>query len=315
MSRKQFFFGRFFALVLAGCLAPAVQANNVQAVLEGSLLLVTGDNANNSVLLSRTATGDVIVSGRNGTTVNGLARARFPRLQLNAADIRMEGGNDVVTLSGIQTGNDLYVNLGAGADRLNTSSPVTVGANLTIEAAEGADNIQLGSVTVVEDTYVDGGLDSLNANISGLVSGKSLTVVSDAARDVIAVSDSTLAEVLSIESKAGNNSISVSRVVSFAAVISSDLGSDSVAVQDLITSEDFGIFTGAGNDTVTLDNIESGKSITVSVDSGVDSVVGANVSAAEDAVFEGGAGIDTLTDLGIFGGTKKDIKEFEVLLP
>lgn len=39
------------------------------------------------------------------------------------------------------------------------------------------------------------------------------------------------------------------------------------------------------------------------------------VSAVEDAVFVGGARTDVISDLGITGGKKKDIKEFESLLP
>ncbi len=306
---------RFLALALACGLAPNASANNVEALLEGSLLKVTGDNAANSVVLNRTAAGDVIVTGRSGTTVNGLPSVRFPRLQLNAAEIRMEGGNDFVTLRGITTGNDLYINLGAGADRLNTTAPVTVGANLTIEAAEGADNIQLVDVSVFEDIFIDGGLDTLTASLTGLDAGKSLTVISDAGRDVVTVSNSTIAEVLSIEAKAGNNVVNVDGVMAFAMMVSTDLGADSVSIFDLMTAEDIGVFTGAGNDRVTLTNIDSSKSLTVSVDAGADAVTGTAVSVAADAVFEGGAGTDSFSDFGIIAGIKKDIKEFEVILP
>jgi hypothetical protein len=315
MSLSRLFSRRLLAVALAGCLAQSAFGNNVTALLEGSLLTVTGDNASNSVLISRSSTGDVTVTGRNGTRVNGVAFARFPRLQLNAAEIRMEGGNDSVTLQGIRTGNDLYINLGSGADGLNTTAPVTVGANLTIEAAEGADNIQLTGLTAAEDIYIDGGLDALTVALSGLDAGKSLTIISDAARDVVTVSDSMVAEVLSIESKAGNNSINVTRVMAFSAFVTTDLGADSISIQDLATAEDVGVFSGAGNDIVALTNLNSGKSVIVSVDAGADRVTGTSVSAAEDAVFEGGAGTDTLTDLGIVGGVKKEVKEFEVLLP
>jgi hypothetical protein len=315
MFLRSFLSRRLLAFALVGCVAQSSFANNVQALLEGSLLKVVGDNAANSVLISRTATGDVIVSGRNGTTVNGVASARFPRLQLNAAEIRMEGGNDFVTLRGIQTGNDLYINLGAGADRLNTTAPVTVGANLTIEGEGGADNIQLTDLTAFEDIFIDGGLDALTATLSGLDAGKGLTIVSDAARDVITLTNSMVTDFLSIESKAGNNSVSISGVIALAAFISAEQGADVVTVQGLLTAEDVGIFTGPGNDTVNLTDVDSGKSMTVSVDAGNDRVSGVSVNVTEDAVFEGGAGVDTLTDLGIVGGIKKDIKEFEIRLP
>lgn len=315
MSISRFFSRHCLTLILAGSLAPATFANNVSAVLEGSLLKVFGDNAANSVLISRTSAGDVEVSGRSGTRVNGVASVRFRRLQLNAAEIRMEGGNDSVTLSGIVTGNDLYISLGAGADRLETTAPVTVGANLSIESGEGADNIRLTDITAVEDIYIDGGLDALTVALAGVDAGKSLSIVSDEAGDSVSISNSVVAELLSVESKAGNNSVRIDGVLALAMLVSSDLGVDSISVLNTLTSEDVGVFTGPGNDTVSLTNVDSGKSMTVSVDEGADNVTGTSVTVAEDAVFEGGAGTDTLTDLGIIGGIKKDIKEFEVLLP
>ncbi len=303
------------SLLLTGLIAPLASANNVEALLEGSLLKVTGDNAANSILITQTATGDVTVAGRNGTRVNGLPSVRFPRLALNAAEIRMEGGNDIVTLNGVRTGNDLYINLGAGADRLNTTGPVTVGANLMIEGAEGADNIQLTNLTAVEDIYIDGGLDALTVALVGLDAGKSLTVVSDAARDVISISDTVVADMLSIEPKSGNNSVTLDGILALLAMVTTEAGTDTVTITDLATIEDLGVFTGAGNDSVSLANVDSGKSIIVSVDLGADTVSGANVSAAQDAVFEGGAGTDTLNDMGISGTVKREFKEFEVILP
>lgn len=315
MSLSRSALRRFLVAAFVCCLTPAARGNNVEALLEGSLLTVIGDNENNSVLISRNAAGDVFVTGRNGTSVNGLPSVRFPRLQLNAAEIRMEGGNDFVTLRGIQTGNDLYINLGPGADRLNTTSPVTVGANLTVEGGEGVDNIQFTGLTASEDIYIDGGLDATTVALSGVDAGKSVTIISDDARDVLTVSDTMIAEVLSIESKGGNDTINISGVLAFAAFVNTDLGVDTISIEDLATAEDVGLFSGAGNDTVTLTNVVSGKSLTVSVDQGNDSVSGEAVSAVEDAVFVGGAGTDTLTDLGIVGGIKKEINEFEILLP
>ena len=98
--------------------AGSALANNVEARVEGSLLVIEGDNVGNRIVVARNAAGDVVVTGQNGTRINGVASARFPRLALNAAEMQLGGGNDVVTLRGLQIANDLYVNLGKGADRL-----------------------------------------------------------------------------------------------------------------------------------------------------------------------------------------------------
>lgn len=288
-------------------------ANNVQVALEGSLLTVFGDNANNGVLIEQTATG-IRVTGRAGTTINRRPSVNFAGVALNAMEIRMAGGNDAVTLSGLQTANDLYVNLGAGTDRLDTRNPIDIGANLAIEGAEGTDTIVLSSGSVGQDLFIDGGIGALTANISNMDLGKGLTIIGDAAVDSVTVSNTMAAEFVSIETKAGNDVVSVSRGMSFGLFVNSDAGADRVTVSEWMTLEDAGIFTGIGNDQVTLSTLSIGKSLTVSVDEGGDTVLGTSVTVTEDAVFEGGAGVDTITDRGITGGVKKDIKEFERIL-
>jgi hypothetical protein len=299
------------ALVLVS--GSSAWANNVQVALEGSLMTVFGDNANNSVLIEQTATG-IRVTGRTGTTINRRPSVNFAGAALNAMEIRMAGGNDAVTLSGLSTANDLFVNLGAGTDRLDTRSPIDIGANLAIEGAEGTDTIVLNSGSVGEDLFIDGGIGALTANISNMDLGKGLTIIGDAAVDSVTVSNTMAAEFVSIETKGGNDVVSVSRGMSFGLFVNSDAGADRVTVSEWMTVEDAGIFTGIGNDQVTLSTLAIGKSLTVSVDEGGDTVLGTSVTVTEDAVFEGGAGVDTITDRGITGGIKKDIKEFERIL-
>ena len=300
---------------VSAAFSSAAWANQVHVALEGSLITVVGDNFGNDITIVQNALGDITVTGRNGTLINGRPSARFPRVALNAMEIRMEGGNDLVTVRGLNVANDLYVNLGAGADRFTIPSATTVGAVATIEGAEGADTIRLTDLTVGEDLFVDGGLDVLSATITGLVANKAVTIIGDEANDTISISNSGIADVLSVETKGGNDRVTVSMAMAFGASIATDMGIDTVQITDLMTSEDIGIFTGVGNDSVRLTNVISNKSLIVSVDEGADSVVATAVSAAVDAIFEGGAGVDSLTDFGITAGIILSVKEFEILLP
>ncbi|MCC6510866.1 MAG: hypothetical protein IT423_17320 [Pirellulaceae bacterium] len=304
------------ALALAsGCLASSTLAGNVQVTLEGSLLKVRGDNTANSISMAQTAVGDVFVSGATGTTVNGRPSIVLRRVQLNAVDILMEGGNDSVTMRGLVIANDLFMNMGSGNDRVGTSGPITVGANMAIEGGSGTDTIRLTDATVGQDLYIDGGLGALNADITGLDGGKGLTVIGDEANDIVNVVEAIVGDYISIETKGGFDRVTVRDSIAFGLAVNTDLGADVVTVLGLATEESIGIFTGGGNDTVTLTDVNTNNSLTVSVDVGDDRVVGTGVSAGQDAVFEGGAGTDSLNDLGITGGTKKDIKEFEVVTP
>lgn len=304
----------YSALVSLG-LVGAARANNVEAAVEGSLLTVFGDNASNQISISRNSVGDVVVGGLNGTTVNGVASVRFPRLSLNAAEVRMGDGDDRVTLRGIRVANDLFVDLGPGADRLVTGSPIFVGANLAIEGGLGNDVVRLTDATVGEDLGINGGVGVLNVALASLLGGKSVTLIGDDAHDVFSVTNSDVAELLAVESKGGNDRVTVSGVAADGLLVSTDIGVDVVRTLDVMTVGSIGIFTGPSGDSVTLDTVASGQSITVSVDDGHDTVHATDVAANVDAVFEGGAGADTLTDLGITAGANKVIKEFETILP
>ena len=307
--------GRLLFCGLAIALAERASANQIEAAVEGELLKVFGDNAANGVAITQTARGDLVVRGFNGTTVNGQGSVRFRGVTLNAVEILLEGGNDVVRLRGLSPANDLFVNLGAGNDRLTTPIPISVGANAAIEGGDGNDRITMTDPVIGEDLVIEGGIGSLTVNITGLTGGKGLTVIGDDANDSITVSDFATADYTSIETKGGADSVTLSTASVFGLDVSTDFGADTVAISDLTSIEDLGIFTGTESDGVDLLNVAVGKSITVSVDDGPDVVSAEAVSATEDAVFEGGAGDDTIVDLGITGGTKKDIKEFETFLP
>jgi hypothetical protein len=308
--KKCFCFG-----LLVAPLASSVSANNVRVTREGSLLKVFGDNLANDVVVQQTSTGDILATGRNGTKVNGLASVRLRGFVPEAIEMRMEGGNDLLNLRGLRPSNDLFVNLGAGNDRLITSLPVSVGNNFAIEGGAGSDNISLTDVTVTEDLYIDGGIGALRVDILRLDGGKGLTVIGDAANDTVNISASMTADIMSIETKAGADTVRITDSMAFALVANTDMGADRIAVSDFFAMEDIGIFTGTENDDVDLVNVTSDKNLTVSVDAGSDMVSGQNVIVAEDAVFEGGSGFDVLEDLGIQGGTKFDVKEFESIIP
>ena len=120
---------------------------------------------------------------------------------------------------------------------------------------------------------------------------------------------------MSVETKGGSDRVNLTTVEALLIGISTDAGTDQVTLIGVSTMEDIGIFTGPGMDVVAMMDVASAKNLTVSLDSENDKLSGMNVSAALDAVFEGGAGSDTFEDYGITGGTKKDVKEFEILLP
>ncbi len=230
--------------------ARKLMAGDVVAALEGNFLRVEGDNLDNQIAIAQTFQGDVIVSGQNGTLINGLASVRFVRPQINALEVRMEGGNDTVALRGLNIANDLFVDLGAGDDRLTSpaTGPVTVGANASIFGSEGNDTLQLGAMTVREDLYVDGGIGALNASLNGVQVDKVLSVIGDEAIDVVNLSNTRASLGVNIETKGGSDRVNLTDIAAFAVSINTDansaIGADQVNLTRVTTVEDLGIFTG-----------------------------------------------------------------------
>lgn len=295
-----------------------LMAGDVVAALEGSLLTVEGDNLDNQIAITRTAVGDIVVAGQNGTLVNGLPSVRFPRVQLNSVDVRMGDGNDAVVMRSLQVGNDVHVELGAGNDRLTAPATAasTIQGNLFVYGNEGNDVVQLAALNVREDLFLDGGLGSLHATINASTIDKVMSIIGDAADDVVSVTGSRVGLDTMIETKGGSDRVSLTDLSTYLISINTDsngaIGLDQVVLNRVTTVEDLGIFTGAGNDTVRLTDVTSGKSIITSLDEGNDRLIASRVQAAQDAVFEGGAGFDTLENYGISAGIKREFKEFEL---
>ncbi|MCU0708470.1 MAG: hypothetical protein MUF23_09275 [Pirellula sp.] len=297
-----------------------LMAGDVMVALEGSLLTVNGDNLDNQIAITRNVAGDVVVSGQNGTLVNGLTSFRLVRPSINAVEIRMEDGNDLVSIRNLQVANDMFVDMGAGNDRFvaPATTPNTIGANLAVYGSEGNDLIQLNRVTVREDLFVDGGIGTLQATLVDSVISKAANIVADDLADVVTVQRTRVGLDLNIETKGGSDRVTLTDLSAFNLAVNTDAngftGLDRVTMNRVTTVEDLGVFTGAGADTVQMTDVSSGKSITVSLDEGNDRLVMARVTAAADAVFEGGAGLDSVDFLAVMGGTKREFKEFETVI-
>lgn len=306
---------RCFLGGLLSLTANAAFANNVTLVREGVLAKVIGDNSANTISISQNSAGDLVVTGENGTLVNGRPSIRIRNFPINAMEVRMNGGNDRVTFSNVTIANDLFVDLGAGTDRLLTGGlPSYVGKNMTIEGGTGTDYVRLTGWTIGDDLNVLGGTGVLDAVLSGLNVGFGLTVIGDDLNDIVNVSGCQIGDTTSIETKKGGDRVAITDFIGYDLYVSTDMGSDQVSLTNVLTLEDIEVNTGTEADSVTMTTVSSGKNIKVSLDAGADSFIGTSVSAAYDAVFEGGSGTDTFGNFGVMGGTKTEIKEFEIFL-
>lgn len=244
-------------------------SGNVQVALEGSLLTVFGDNLDNSiefkeVLNPSTQLPDITVTGLAGTLVNGLPSVTFPGAVLNATEIRMENGNDNVVVLDVNLGNDLYVSLGEGNDLLAMDGSV-VGNNLAVEGGLGDDSISIlgqslpAVADVGQELYIDGGLGRLNASLTGMNVGTNLTVIGDESNDSLTINDCTAGDMLSVETKGGADSVTITSSGAFLASVNTDAGRDSLSGTNVSAGEDAIFEGGAGVDTLTNRGIRGGK--------------------------------------------------------
>lgn len=291
-------------------------AGDVAAALSGQDLLIDGDNIGNEIRIVQVASGNVTVTGLNGTTINGLPSVTFINPNLIKSEIRMNDGADRVVISGVPglaVTNDLNVELGAGDDILNAAN-TRIGANFSVKGESGIDRVTASNLQVGTDMNVDTGLDRGIVSISNSTIDGALGLVADAGNDTVTFSGLTVGGNVIVETKAGADRVTMNGISAFALEAATDEGADRVSLSSIATLEDLKVSTGVGNDVITLDQINAGKSVSVDAGDGTDSVAASAVAAAEDAIFIGGAGVDTLDNDGINAGKILEIKEFELLV-
>lgn len=287
-------------------------AGDVAAALEGSLLVVAGDQLANELAIVQNSSGNVTLTGLNGTTVNGRPSLTFVNPRLNAAEIRLEGGNDRLSITGLRTGNDLNIDLGSGNDSANVQA--AVGGNLGIKGEAGNDAVTVRGSRVGIDLNVEMGVGTANVNLRNLTVGNNTTVISDAGNDRVTLSSLRMGGDLNVETKAGADTVLANMVTARSFTAITDLGADVVSAADISVTDDVSVETGDHADRVTLTRVSAGNSVKVNTDSGDDAVVATDVAAAVDAIFTGGAGVDSFDNNGVSVGAVFEFKEFEVLL-
>lgn len=257
-------------LFLEGLETRAMLAGNVTASVSGGTLFVTGDNADNEVVIQQTGTDQFTVVGVSGsaTTVNGKAEGIvFTGNGVRNFEIDLRGGNDTLGISNDLTYLDtLSAELAAGP-----GAPVTAAATTASALSlRGYANIRGGS-----------GNDAIAVN---LVAGGSILINAGAGADAVVVEGSTAASLL-ILADTGNSSTDAADYVRIrgvttrssivlnsyggddTAVLADDtanvmvldvgLGNDSLSAARLVTSADVLIFGGGGDDTLTVTDVDA----------------------------------------------------------
>jgi hypothetical protein len=266
----------------------------------GSLTL-TGDNvANNVVLSTDAATGNILLKGQAGTQVifQGITAAEHILSNVNSIKATFGAGNDVVAINDMVVGS-VNINLGAGVDSLTMARVFASG--VTVVGTGGAktmvaDDVRFGTTSI----STGAGLDSITLSKAKIVGG--LSVSTGSGNDIVALNGAGVAGglrvlgALKVNTSDGNDTVTLSanssdtigslsidtgigddvvagvsgRVLGSASIKAGD-GTNSVQISDL-SATSLSISTGVNNDTVQINNVTVLGSTSISTSAGSDTV-------------------------------------------
>jgi hypothetical protein len=178
-------------------------------------LTITGDTAADDIAIVGTANpGELTITGRNGTVVNGTpgGSVTVPGVARHLI-INLNGGDDHVSLDNTFIAGNIEITTGDGDDRVVTGefSPVSPAGHLSIRTGAGNDVVLEG--IAVYNTFVVGMNFIVTEDGSDFISLYGTSVISDLAifggtgADNILLNGVTGANVIRIDGGSGANSI------------------------------------------------------------------------------------------------------------
>lgn len=258
-------------------------AGDVNVVLSGNTLKITGDGAANDIHITQnTATKTLHVEGV-GTNVhfNGGAGAAFQDVLINdlaklIVSVKMQGGDDNLQVG--QFGGDtvtvksLSIDMGAGSDSVHVLNTHVTGNSASIVLGNNSQN--------EHDT-----LDVEQCDFAGNVN-----VVAGAGQDDVFFTQNDIHKRLSIDAGKGDDNVVVQQGNIEQVHVQLGDGTNSFTAQNL-TCTDFSATGGAGSDTVKVSFVTSPK-IAVKLGNGDDTLNADHLTVSSKLTLDGGGGTD-----------------------
>ena len=242
------------------------------AELADGQLTLTGDAASNQVHLQQNAVGHVVVSGLNGTRINGRSSFLFKESPTLVA-VNLGAGNDWI---GLRNARDSEFAL-KGEDGNDTIVVDDGGpASITIDGGAGHDRISLNAVIVQGTATIDGGASNDRIVLNN-ARGTDFTVDGGMDNDAIAVLNSS-AHSLNTKGGDGNDAITMFNTTAFELEADGGAGNDWIALGNIAGTDKLNVMGDAGDDRIVLNNT---RATDLTVDGGIDNdaIVMFNTSA------------------------------------
>jgi len=143
---------------------------NVTVAISGGSLFVAGDGGNNAVTTRQDASGNIIIAGVFGTTVNFRSVIVLPPFVPFNAVFDGGFGFDQIDISGLQVGNSLRVAGGVGND-LITLRDGTRAAFMNVTLDDGNDTLIATNVVATLGAQFSGGFGFDTAMLRNFFAG------------------------------------------------------------------------------------------------------------------------------------------------
>lgn len=260
--------------LLLGTATRSFAAGDVTVFADRGVLALTGDDLANDVQVDRDpATRELVLRGRNGTTLGGAAEVRIAGVKsIRAA---FGAGDDVLALGGFALTGELSADLGDGSDTLSLYH-VRVRRRLVVLGGAGDDTVTLdaasslfrgGSVETadgndhvrVADSFVHGRLrivtgegdDLVEVHRNGFTTYGSLLVRTGAGTDTVDVLGNTFQGPVKVETDEGQDAVWVttSRFVR-EAVVKTGTEDDEIEIERSTFDAAFFVNGGSGTNGV-----------------------------------------------------------------
>jgi hypothetical protein len=234
----------------------AMMTGNVTVSVVNGDLKINGDSKDNEITVVQAVTqgtaepGRFYVTGLNGTRINGnSAGAYFNNVTRDFA-ISLGGGNDRLTL-------------GDGVSDLHFFVP----RNLNINTGSGLNHVDLKTITVTDNTTINGGGDRDFISIKGSNFGETQTtsghgnvsINADAGYDMLWIETSAVKRDLTIDM--GKSKVNDKEAIDIELInVGHNLkmttygGEDTVTIDDIFVGHDLTINTGDKGDYIQLEN-------------------------------------------------------------
>ena len=260
-------------------------AGDVSVALNGSTLTVLGDDDANQIQIIGRKDGSAVVTGLDGTTINGGTTAFSAAADLNTVQVQLEGGDDELTIRGLVLNNSLSVRAGDGDD--STDIQFSDVRGIEFSGNDGDDVMQFDNVFSQRSITIRGGDGNDTVAIGGMAADRDALIDTGSGDDSLVVDNLGIKENMTLLFGDGDDeALFAGPSYAYRGTVVLGDGDDSFAVLPTTNEatarfrRNLNVRGGDGNDAVVLDSSVSSSKRT-RIDGGADA----------DAFVEGDASL------------------------